>query len=256
MIRLKTKQEIETLRIGGQKLAMIIQETARRVAPGVTSVDLNEFAHQRMIQLGCKPSFLNYRPSGAKRPFPGSICVSINDEIVHGIPNEQPKEICEGDVVKIDAGVIYEGLFTDSAVTVVVGKGTKEVRELLNRTKEALNAAIKQCRAGNHIGDIGSVVEKIAHAAGLTVVQELTGHGVGYAVHEDPYVPNTGDHGQMERMEEGLVIAIEPMFTFGNGEIMVAKDGHTYKTKDGAIASQFEHTVAITKEGPIILTAL
>lgn len=254
MIRLKTKEEIGKLRIAGKKLAEVIDETAKLVKPGTFAFDLNEFAHNKIIEMGCTPSFLNYTPGGAARPFPASICLSINDEIVHGIPNEIPKEINEGDVVKVDVGLIDDGLFVDSAVTVIAGEGSKEARELVNRTKEALNAAIKQCQVGNRISDIGAAVEKIGNSAGLTVIRELTGHGVGYAVHEDPFVPNFANSGYDDKMEEGLVIAIEPMFSLGSGDIIVAKDGQTYKTSDGSLAAQFEHTVAITKDGPIIIT--
>lgn len=253
MIRLKTKEQIEKLRTGGHKLAQIVDATAKQVKPGVSGADLNDFAANMMADLGVKSSFLNYRPSGAKTPFPASICVSINDEIVHGIPTES-KKIKDGDIVKIDAGIVCDGFFTDHAVTVVVGEVPKEIRELVNRTKEALNAGIKQCRIGNHIGDIGAAIEKLAEKSGITVVNDLTGHGVGFAVHEDPFVPNSGQFGPMELIEEGLVIAIEPMFTLGDPHIIVARDGHTYKTRDGSIATQFEHTVAVTKEGPIILT--
>lgn len=256
MIRLKSREEIEKLRIGGQKLATVIKKTAEKVAPGVLASELNDFAHKMIIDLGCQPSFLNYKPAGAKRAFPASICLSINDEIVHGIPNETKKEIKEGDIVKVDIGLIYEGLYTDSAVTVAVGKVSKEAKILVKKTKEALSAAIKQCKVGNHIGDIGRAVEQVANSAGLTVINELTGHGVGYSVHEDPYVPNTSKTGQRDMLEEGLVIAIEPMFSLGSGNIIVAKDGHTYKTKDGSLSAQFEHTVAITADGPIILTEL
>ncbi|HMP67509.1 MAG TPA: type I methionyl aminopeptidase [Candidatus Paceibacterota bacterium] len=253
MIKLKTKSEIEKLRIGGKKLAEIIDATAKQVKPGVFANELNDFAHQMMLKMGVKSSFLNYRPSGARTPFPASICVSINDEIVHGIP-EKTKQIKSGDVVKIDGGIISDGLFTDHAITVAVGEVSKDINELINRTKEALNAGIKKCVIGNYISDIGLAIEKVAKKSNLTVVNDLTGHGVGYAVHEDPFVPNCGGFGKREILENGLVIAIEPMFTLGRPEIIVARDGHTYKTKDGSIATQFEHTVAITEKGPIILT--
>ncbi|HRY31231.1 MAG TPA: type I methionyl aminopeptidase [Candidatus Paceibacterota bacterium] len=254
MIKLKTKEEIAKLRIAGRKLAKVLKETAKLVKPGVKSFDLNNFAHQMIIKMGCRPSFLNYKPTGVRRPFPASICLSINDEIVHGIPNESEKEIKTGDVVKVDIGLVDDGLFVDSATTVIVGDAPKEVRELVSRTKEALNTAIKQCRVGGHIGDVGAAVEKVAKRAGLSVAKELTGHGVGYAVHEAPYVPNSGRPGQGEKIENGLVIAIEPMLCLGRGDIMLARDGHTYKTRDGSLAAQFEHTIAVTEEGPIILT--
>ncbi|HMO78980.1 MAG TPA: type I methionyl aminopeptidase [Candidatus Paceibacterota bacterium] len=255
MIKLKNKTEIEKLKIGGKKLATILNETAKMVKPGISAHELNIFVEKMIKDLGAKSSFKNYRPSGAKTPFPASLCVSINDEIVHGIPSFD-KQIKNGDVVKIDCGIISDGLFTDSAITIAVGDVPKEIKEMINRTKEALNAGIKQCKIGNHIGDIGLAIENVANDSGFTIVNDLTGHGVGYAVHEDPYVPNTADFGKREKMENGLVIAIEPMFTNGGPEIIVAKDGHTYKTKDGSIATQFEHTIAITEDGPIILTKL
>lgn len=257
MIKLKTKKEIEILQIGGHKLAEILNETSKLVKEGVTTSELNDFAHNKMKELKVLPSFLNYKPSGAKRPFPAALCISINDEIVHGIPNENPVTLQVGDVVKVDAGIIYEGLFTDHAVTVGVGEIPKEIKNLINRTREALDAAIKVCQIGNHIGDIGSVIEKIADKNNLTVIRDLTGHGVGYAVHEDPYVPNWGRSGTGEKIEEGLVIAVEPMFTIGHDpNIILDSDGYTYKTADGSIASQFEHTIAVTNKGPIVVTKL
>jgi methionyl aminopeptidase len=227
MIRLKTKEEIEKLKIGGEKLARVLNETAKQIKPGVLTSDLNHFAHDLMIKEGGKPAFLNYTPTGAHRPYPASLCVCINDEIVHGIPNEDPQEIKEGDVVTIDAGLIYDGLYTDSAITVVAGEVSKEVQQL---------------------------IENVAKKSGLSIMKGLTGHGVGYGVHEDPYVPNEGDSGIGEVIEEGLVIAIEPMFSLGGSNISLDKDGYTYKTADGAISAQFEHTVAITADGPLILT--
>lgn len=254
MIKLKTKEEIEKLKIGGQKLAKILALTAKEVKPGVTTKFLNDFAHKLILEEKAKPAFLNFKPDGAKRPFPASICISINDEIVHGIPNENPKEIKEGDVVGLDAGLIYEGLFTDHAITMCVGETTKEIKNLLARTKEALNAGIKMARIGNTIGDIGDAIQKVAEKSGLSIIEGLSGHGVGYTVHEEPYVPNYGKKGTGERLEEGMVLAIEPMFSLGSSKIILDKDGYTYKTKDGSISAQFEHTIAITKNGPIILT--
>lgn len=254
MIKLKTAEEIEKLREGGRKLAFVLEETARQVKPGVTTAELNDFAHKLMINEGGTPSFLNYTPGGAHRPYPASLCVCINDQIVHGIPNENPIEIKDGDLVTVDAGLIYEGLYTDSAITVAVGEISKEARELLTRTQEALNAGIKKCYPGNRIGDISNAIEKVAQRSGLAIMENLTGHGVGYGVHEDPYVPNDGDSGTGEVLEEGLVIAIEPMFSLGSSKIVLDKDGYTYKTSDGSLSAQFEHTVAITKDGPVVLT--
>jgi len=256
MIRLKTSEEIEKLRIGGKKLAKVIKETSERVRPGVLTSELDEFAYNRMIEEGGKPSFLNYSPSGASRPYPATLCVCINDEIVHGIPNEDPKEIKEGDIVTLDGGFIYEGLYTDHAITVTVGDVPKETKELLQRTQEALNAGIRQCVVGNHIGDISSSIEAVGRKSGLYVIHNLTGHGVGYDVHEDPFVPNEGNKGTGDIIEEGLVVALEPMFSLGGSEIDVAKDGYTYITRDGSLSAQFEHTIAITKDGPFVLTRL
>jgi methionyl aminopeptidase len=256
MIKLKTEEEIEKLKIGGQKLAKILQELKKDVVPGASSYDLNKKGELLMHDEGGKPSFLGYTPTGASRPYPGAICVSINDEIVHGIPNEQEKIIKEGDIVTLDAGLIYDGLYTDHAITIIVGEVSKEIRELVSRTEEALYAGIKQARVGNRIGDIGAAILKVAESANLSVVESLTGHGVGYGVHEDPYVPNYGRSGEGDLIEEGLVIAIEPMFSLGSDEIKVASDGYTYLTEDGSLSAQFEHTVAITKDGPVILTKI
>lgn len=261
MIRLKTKEEIETLKIGGQKLARIVDEISRSLKPGISTDQIDQNARDLFDLHGGRSSFLNYTPAGAKRPFPSNICVSINDEIVHGIPNENPKILKEGDLVTIDAGFIYQNLYTDHARTFIIDKNgigstnaPKEIKKLLTKTEEALYAGIKQCRVGNTIGDIGSAIEKVAKSSGLAVVNDLTGHGVGYAVHEDPFVPNFGEKGKGEIIEEGLVIAIEPMFCLGKPAIKTARDGYTYLTKDGSLSVQFEHTVAATSDGPIILT--
>ncbi len=254
MIKLKTKEEIEALRRGGQKLYLVIEETSKFIKPGVSTDELNKIADELIRRHGGKPAFLNYTPAGAKRPYPASICISINDEIVHGIPNENPKIIKEGDLVTLDGGVIYEGLYTDHARTFIVGEVSKEVKKLVTKTHEALYAGIRECHVGNKVGDIGSAIVRVAKDAGLSVVKDLTGHGVGYGVHEDPYVPNEGKSGTGEVLEEGLVIAIEPMFSLGDPYIKTAKDGYTYLTKDGSLSAQFEHTVAITNSGPLILT--
>ena len=256
MINLKSKEEIEKLKIGGQKLAKVLQMVSKEVKAGVSTSDLNDLAHELISKEGGRPAFLNFTPTGANRPYPASLCVSINDEIVHGIPNENPLIIEEGDVVKIDTGMVYENLITDHAITVVVGEVDKRVKELVERTKEALNAAIKVSQVGNKTGDIGFAVESVAKKHGFNIVENLTGHGVGYEVHEDPYVPNYGRKGEGETLKEGLVIAIEPMFTTGNPQIELSNDGYTYYMQDGSVAAQFEHTVAITNDGPIVLTKI
>lgn len=256
MIKLKTKEDIDKLRIGGKKLASILQQVAKEVKVGVSTDHLNTVAHNLMKEEGGIPSFLNYTPLGAHRPYPAALCVSINDEIVHGIPNENPQVIKDGDLVTIDAGLIYDGLYTDHAITIIVGDVDKRTRELVERTKEALHAGIKAIKPGGHVGDIGNAISKVAESAGLSIMESLTGHGVGYGVHEDPYVPNYGAAGKGEKLEPGLVLAIEPMLSLGTSEISTHVDGYTYLTADGALSAQFEHTVVVTEEGVEVLTKI
>ena len=263
MIKLKTKEDIKNLRIGGQKLASIVEETALNIKPGISTQELDKIAGKLIELHGGRSSFLNYTPVGADRPYPANICVSVNNEIVHGIPTEEPKILKEGDVVTVDAGLIYEGLFTDHARTFIVGASDggkeilnipKEIKKLLAKTEEALYAGIKQAKVGNRIGDIGAAIQIIAEQNGLAVIKDLTGHGVGYGVHEEPFVPNEGKKGEGELIEEGLVIAIEPMFSLGSSYIKTAEDGYTYLTEDDSLSAQFEHTIAVTSDGPIIMT--
>jgi len=254
MIRLKTKEEIEIMKEGGKILAEIIARTGKLVKPGVTTDYLENEAIKMFKELGVKPAFLNYSPQGARRPYPASLCVSVNDEIVHGIPNENPIELKEGDIVTLDTGVKHKGLITDHAVTFPVGEISKEDRKLLTVTKESLSAGIKAAVVGGRIGDIGAAIQKHAEREGYGICDSLCGHGVGHEVHEDPYVPNFGRAGTGERLEEGMVIAIEPMFSRGSDDVECLSDGYTYVTRDGGNAAHFEHTVAITKNGPIVLT--
>ncbi len=259
MINIKSEKEIETLREGGRKLAYIVKTLVDECKNGTSSFYLNEKAGELMVKEGGEPSFLNYTPYGAGRPFPGNICISVNHEIVHGIPNEEEKIFKNGDIVTIDVGLVYKGLFTDHAHTLIIGPEgpqKKEKRKLLKATKEALYSGIKEAKPGNTIGDIGFAIQKIAKKYDLGIAEGLTGHGVGYGVHENPYVPNYGQQGQGEKLIEGMVIAIEPMFTLGKGRIITEPNGYTYSTKDGSLSAQFEHTVAITKRGPLILTEL
>ncbi len=254
MIRTKTKEDIQILREGGRRHAEILQALKEMVKPGVTAKELNDEAHRLIIEKGDTPAFLDYQPSGARRPFPASLCVSVNDEIVHGIPNEENKILKEGDIVALDLGLIHKGLITDAAITVPVGEVSKELVKLLESTREALYRAIKAAKGGKKVGDVGMAIERVATASKLGVVVELSGHGVGYDVHEDPYVPNYGEAGSGETLTPGMVLAIEPIFTLGNGKIFLDKDGYTYKTKDGTPAAHFEHTILITKGEPEILT--
>ncbi|MDB5259764.1 MAG: Methionine aminopeptidase [Candidatus Taylorbacteria bacterium] len=265
MIRLKTKEDIAILREGGKRHAAILRALAAMVKPGATTQALEDEA-RRLIALGAdangKPdsaAFLNYQPVGAERPFPAALCVSINDEVVHGIPNEHSRMLKEGDIVSLDLGLIHGGLITDAAVTVPVGNISAEIAALLETTKVALMAGIKAAKGGKKTGDIGQAVERIGLGAaggkGYGIVEELCGHGVGYDVHEEPYVPNYGEAGKGVTLKPGMVIAIEPMFNLGTRHLKLDKDGYTYLTKDGKASAHFEHTILITKGGAEILTA-
>ena len=255
MITRKTPSEIELLKEGGKHHALILRELVNTVAPGVSTNELEDLARKLLKEHGDSAAFLRYKPEGAKRPYPAALCVSINEEIVHGIPNEDPKILKEGDVVTLDLGLTHKGLITDSAITVGVGTISVEERRLIEGTKEALYAGIKEARGGGYIGDIGFAIENVAKHLNLALAEGLSGHGVGYEVHEDPYVPNSGRKGTGEKLVSGMVIAIEPMLVLGKGDIVLAKDGYTFKTKDGKKSAHFEHTIVITDGDPIILTA-
>lgn len=255
MITIKTKADIATLREGGRRHAEIMRKLAAMVRPGVTAAELNAYAEKLIAGGGDKAAFLNYKPTGASRAYPASLCVSVNDEIVHGIPNEGDKILKEGDIVSLDLGLVHGGLITDSAVTVGVGKVSEELQRLLAVTQEALMAGIRQAKGGRRVGDISNAIERVGAANHYGIVEELAGHGVGYHVHEDPYIPNYGDAGLGDVLKPGMVIAIEPMFNLGTKEIKLdKKDGYTYRTADGKPSAHFEHTILITKGLPEILT--
>lgn len=254
MITIKTKEDIRLMREGGKRHALILETLVAMVKPGLNIRDLDEKAREMIQAEGDIPAFLNYTPEGALRPYPASVCVSINDEVVHGIPNEEEKILKEGDIVSIDLGLIHKGLITDAAITVPVGTVSPEVEGLLVATKKALMAGIKAARGGATVGDIGAAIERIALAGGYGLVEELSGHGVGYSVHEEPFVPNYGEANTGAVLKPGMVIAIEPMFNLGSRHVYLDHDGYTYKTKDGKPSAHFEHTVVITKGEPEILT--
>ena len=255
MITTKTKEDIAIMREGGRRHAEILRELAAMVKPGVRAIELENCARELIAANGDKPAFLNYKPQGAKRPFPAALCVSINDEVVHGIPNEGEKILKEGDIVTLDLGLTHKGLITDAAITVPVGKISIELSRLIDTTKKAMLAGIKAAKGGKKIGDISVAIERIGLAGKYGIVEELAGHGVGYDVHEDPYVPNYGEAGQGAVLKPGMVIAIEPMFNLGGREVELDKDGYTYVTADGKPSAHFEHTVLITKGDAEILTA-
>lgn len=251
-----TQEEIAALREGGKRLARAVAETAKLVVPGAKTHELNNYFEKLVRDGGDEPAFLNYQPRGAKRPFPSSICISVNEEVVHGIPTENTRVVREGDIVKLDGGVKHQALITDHAVSVIAGTGSDEDVALVKGTRQALMAGIDAARGGNKVGDISAAVERVGVDLGFGVVFELGGHGVGHKVHEEPYVPNVGDAGVGETLVPGMIIAIEPMFTLGTPRVRVKFDGYTYVTKDGTRSAHWEHTILITDGAPEILTAL
>ena len=256
MVIIKTKEEIEILREGGKRLDTVLHKVKDIVAPGVSTKDLDAYAEKLIREMGDEPAFLNYRPAGARTPFPASLCVSINDEVVHGIPKKD-RILKEGDVVSIDLGVKHRGLFTDMAMTVPVGAIPSKVSKLLAHTEKALFAGIAAAQAGNTTGDIGNAIESYVHAQGhYGIVEVLSGHGVGRAIHEDPYIPNFGKKGKGEKLVAGMVVALEPMVNLGTKNVTLDDDDWTFRTADRKTSAHFEHTILITEGEAEILTQL
>ena len=254
MILLKTPDEIEKLRIAGRWAARLLRDLGHMVRPGLRIVELNEYADRFLKEHGLEPVFKGYRPSFATTPFPGHICVSVNEEVVHGIPTRN-RVLQAGDVVSIDVGVRYDGYVGDTAATFPVGPVAPDRERLIRVTREALRRAIRVARAGARLGDIGhTIAHYVEEEEGLEVVRQYVGHGVGREMHEDPAVPNYGRPGRGMILKPGLVIAIEPMVVLGKAATRVLDDGWTVVTRDGSCAAHFEHTIAITEEKTIILT--
>jgi len=245
---LKTKEEIDIIREGGKILAAAIKHLEKMVKPGITTLELDRAAEAFILSHGAKPAFKGYDG------FPYSLCASINENIVHGYPSNYALK--DGDLVKLDLGVLYKGYNTDMAVTVSVGNTTFEAKRLINATKKSLRLGIKKAKIGNTIGDIGNTIQRFIEDQGFGVVRDLCGHGIGKTVHEDPMILNYGKRGTGANLVEGMVICIEPMVTAGDYNIKPSKDGYGYATRDGSLAAHFEHTIAITKSGPKILTEL
>ncbi len=251
---IKTEKEIEILRECGKRLRYVLDELEKAVRPGVSTKELDKLAEKLIRETGDTPAFLGYRPYGASFPYPGTLCVSVNDEIVHGIGKED-HVLKEGDIIGLDLGVIHNGLVTDSARTVAVGKIADAAQKLLDATKDALEIGIAAAKAGAHSGDIGCAIERFVKPKKYGIVRELGGHGVGRKIHEEPYIPNYGTRkGIGVKLKPGMVIAIEPMLNIGKRGIVLDKDGYTYRTADRSLSAHFEHTVLITKEGPEVLT--
>ena len=252
MIIIKTENEIMKLKKGGPILARILREVAAATVPGVTTNSLDVLAARLIKEAGCTAAFLNYRPDSADRPYPATLITSVNDEVVHGIPTD--RVLKDGDIIALDLGLNYEGVFLDHAITVPVGEIGAKDKELLAVTEAALAEGIAAIAPGGTVGDIGYAIEHYVKPYKLGIVRDLSGHGVGRAIHEDPYVPNYGKKGRGAKLVSGMVIAIEPMLTRGSEEVILMKDGYTLKTSDGSRSAHFEHTVLITDTGAEILT--
>ncbi|MDP3784832.1 MAG: type I methionyl aminopeptidase [bacterium] len=249
---IKTPEELEILREGGRELSAILEELKSAIKAGVRTKELDALAEKLIRANGGVPSFKGYRTFDAASPYPASLCISINDEVVHGIPSQRVFE--SGDIVGLDIGMKYQGFFTDMAETVAVGKIDKNGEKLIRVTKKALELAISTIKPETRVGDVGEAVQKFAEAEGFGIVRQLVGHGVGAKVHEDPEIPNWGQAGTGPVLKENMVIAIEPMVTEGSFEVYLDKDGWTWKTKDGSRAAHFEHTILVTNNGAEVLT--
>ena len=254
MISIKSKEEIVTLREGGKRLASILSRVVEAVRHGVPSLELDALARRLIAEGGDTPSFLNYQGKGDKKKFPSALCVSVNEEVVHGVPSAE-KILQEGDIVGVDLGLFHKGLCTDAAITVPVGEISEESRKLLEVTKQALARGVAAARTGATIGDIGYAVESFVKSqSNFGIVRALSGHVVGYAVHEEPFVPNYGKQGEGIKLEAGMVLAIEPMLTLGGEKVVISHDGFAFRTKDGSRSAHFEHTIAITENEVEVLT--
>lgn len=245
-IELKTPREVELLRQAGQLVARILKELQAAVVAGMTTQDIDALAARRIREVGATPAFLNYRG------YPATICTSVNDEVVHGIPG--PRKLREGDILSLDIGVFYQGYCGDTATTFPIGRVSAEAERLLRVAQSSLEASLRAARLGNRLGDISYAMQSVVEAAGYHVVREYGGHGIGRAMHEEPHVPCYGTPGTGIRLEEGMVLALEVMANRGTEEIRHKPDGWTVVTTDGSLSAHFEKMVAITAQGPDLLT--
>ncbi len=247
MIILKTPQEIELIAKASRVVALTIAFLRERVKPGVTTADLDRWAEDFIVREGAKPAFKGYRG------FPATLCTSVNEEVVHGIPSPR-KRLEEGDIIGVDVGAIVEGYHGDAAVTLPVGDVSNEAAQLIRVTEEALAAGLAQVKVGHRLSDVSHAIQSVAEREGYSVVTDFVGHGIGRNLHEDPQVPNFGKPGEGPRLKEGLVLAIEPMVNVGGSAVEVLEDRWTVVTKDRKLSAHFEHTIALTADGPKVLT--
>jgi methionyl aminopeptidase len=248
MVIRKSRNEIEKMRHAGLVVAETLSELRRMIEPGITTRELDAYAEKRIRSSGAYPTFKGYRG------FPASICASVNDEVVHGIPSH--RKLREGDIIKIDCGATLNGYVGDAAITVGVGRISPEIEKLMEITRESLFQAVKKMIPGNRLYDVSYAVQEYVEMRGYTVVREFCGHGIGQKMHEEPQVPNYGRPGTGPKLKVGWVLAVEPMVNAGTHDVHVLPDGWTVKTKDGKASSHFEHTIAVTEDGPQVLTAL
>ncbi len=255
MIIYKSPEEVDRMRKAGRIVAGTIERVTEAVRPGVTTAELDAVAEAYILEQGATPSFKGYGGSAGRMAFPASICTSLNNEIVHGIPSRK-RVVAEGDLLSLDFGAIWDGFQGDSAVTLIVGEPpSAEAEKLVRVTEEALEAAISQIRPGARLSDIGAAVQRVAEGAGFSVVREYVGHGIGRSMHEEPQIPNYGEPGRGVRLKPGLVVAVEPMVNVGGWETRVLADDWTVVTEDGSLSAHFEHTIAVTEDGCEVLTA-
>ncbi|MGO8789386.1 MAG: type I methionyl aminopeptidase [Terriglobia bacterium] len=249
MIICKSSVEIEKLRRSGRMVRQVLGEMRELVRPGITTLDLEKFVVKRLKELGTRPAFKGYRG------YPCCLCASVNDEVIHGIPSER-RTLREGDILSLDMGVVQDGYYGDSAITVPVGAISEDAQRLLRITEEALELALDKVRLGNRLGDVSATVQQYAEKNGYSVVREFVGHGIGKAMHEEPQVPNYGQAGHGPLLKQGMVFAVEPMVNAGGPAVRVLGDNWTAVTVDGKLSAHFEHMVAVTQNGPDVLTRL
>ena len=249
-IELKSQREVEKLRASNRLVVRVLREVAEAVAPGVTTIELDELAESLIRKTGAEPAFKGY-PSGPN-PFPACLCTSVNEEVVHGIPSK--RKLREGDIVSLDVGVRVDGYYGDSAVTVAVGRVSEEAEQLLQTTREALEEGIRHAVEGSHLRDISHAIQTFAESRGYSVVRKYTGHGIGRNLHEEPQVPNFGSPGWGPKLREGMVLAIEPMLNVGGYDVMELDDRWTVVTADGSLSAHFEHIIAVAEDGAEVFT--
>lgn len=251
MVKIYSAEEIEKIAVSGKILASVFEQVAKEAKIGTSLKYLDDLAYQLIKKAGAEPAFLGYKPSGAKHPYSATICASVNDVIVHGFPNDY--KLKTADILKLDFGVKYKGFYSDAAVTVGIGAISEEAKNLIKATKIALEESIKIMKPENTLGDIGFTISQTAKKYGVKAVKELTGHGIGFNLHEDPTIYNYGERGKGIKLKPGMVLAIEPMFAIGTDKIIQKKD-ESWATADGSLSAHFEHTVAIAEEDVEILT--